>query len=111
MYSDGSQTKMPAVGRAVPYLKGRPHLFVTKSVVLQRTESGAVLMDQATGNCFELNHIGAEIWKLLSEGATADAIAAQLSASYEVSQTVVAADVEALVLTLAQHGLVDPHRP
>lgn len=111
MYSDGSQTKMPAVGRAVPYLKGRPHLFVTKSVVLQRTESGAVLMDQATGNCFELNHIGAEIWKLLSEGATADAIAAQLSASYEVSQTVVAADVEALVLSLAQHGLVDPHRP
>ena len=86
-------------------------MFVTKSVVLQRTEIGAVLMDQATGNCFELNHIGAEIWKLLSEGAATEAIAAQLSASYDVSQAVVAADVEALVLSLAQHGLIDSRRP
>jgi len=82
-----------------------------KSVVLQPTETGAVLMDQATGDCFELNHVGAEIWKLLSEGATADAIAAKLSASYDVSQAVAATDVEALVKRLAQHGLVDLHRP
>ena len=86
-------------------------MFVTKSVVLQPTETGAVLMDQATGDCFELNHVGAEIWKLLSEGATAEAIAVKLSASYDVSHAVVATDVQALVASLARHGLVDPHRP
>jgi hypothetical protein len=77
------------------------------SAVIQPTETGAVLMNTVTGDCFELNRVGAEIWRLLLAGEATAAIASKLSASYDVPEAAAAADVESLITSLAQHGLID----
>jgi hypothetical protein len=84
---------------------------VTRSIVTQPTDTGAVLMDRATGNCFELNRVGAAIWKALSEGKSSEVIAAELVETYRVKPEIAAADVETLVSSLVQHGLIDPRYP
>jgi hypothetical protein len=76
------------------------------SVVMQPTDNGAVLMDPTTGNCYELNRIGAEIWKLLAAGQPDAEIASTLAARYGVPQSEVAADVARLLADLARHRLV-----
>lgn len=84
---------------------------MTRSIVTQPTDTGAVLMDQTTGNCFELNRVGAVIWQALSEGKSTEIIAAELVETYRVKPETAAADVETLVSSLVQHGLLDPrHR-
>ncbi len=77
------------------------------AVVMQPTESGAVLMDPVTGDCFELNRLGAEIWSLLAAGDSSSQIATKLALRYEVPEMTVAADVQTLVADLARHGLLD----
>lgn len=80
------------------------------AVVMQPTESGAVLMDPVTGDCFELNGLGAEIWKLLAAGESSSQIAATLALRYDVPEMTVAADVQTLVTDLARHGLLELRR-
>jgi hypothetical protein len=77
------------------------------AVVMQPTESGAVLMDRVTGDCFELNGLGAEIWNLLAAGESSSEIAAKLALRYDVPEMTVADDVQTLVTDLARHGLLD----
>jgi len=68
---------------------------------------GAVLVDMRTGNCFELNGIGAEIWQLLAPGTTEATICAEMAQRYPVERAVLARDVRTLLQELARHGLVE----
>lgn len=70
-------------------------------------DGGAVLVDLTTGNCFELNRIGAEIWELLSQKTTEEAICSALAGRYPVERTELASDVRGLLEALKRHGLVD----
>ena len=53
-------------------------------VAAQPIEGGAVLMDAATGECFELNRAGAEIWAMLTAGKTSEEIATALADRYQL---------------------------
>jgi hypothetical protein len=79
-------------------------------VVLQPTETGAVLMDVATGDCFELNRIGTEIWKRVTEGKSREAIVAALASEYDVPGPTLEADVGTLLRDLSRHGLLTATR-
>lgn len=67
---------------------------------------GAVLVDMTTGNCFELNRIGAEIWELLAPGASEETICAALAERYPVERAVLVEDLRRLLEELQRHGLV-----
>jgi hypothetical protein len=67
---------------------------------------GAVLMDTASGDCFELNRMGLEIWTALCDGRSAAEITDALVRRYAADQTTVASDVAALIEDLARSGIL-----
>ncbi len=67
---------------------------------------GAILMNTETGDCFELNRVGAQIWKELEEGRSIDDIAAIVAERHAVDQSVVFGDVAKLIDRLLQHGIL-----
>ena len=83
-------------------------LVANPLVVVQPIDGGSVLMDVATGDCFELNQIGAEIWTLFAEGRSQASIVAALVSSYDIRPEAVESDVRALLADLKRHGLVAP---
>jgi len=68
-------------------------------------DGGAVLVDMGSGKVFELNRIGAEIWKLLGPGATVTAICETLIPRYKIERAELESDVEKLVDSLIRAGL------
>jgi hypothetical protein len=76
-------------------------------VAAREIDDGAVLVNMASGACFELNRIGFEIWKALGPGATVDGICDALGGRYSVEREVLAADVRRLVDALVAAGLID----
>ena len=77
-------------------------------VSAQRMETGAVLMDAATGECFELNRVGAEVWDQIARGGDLAAVVATLAGRYGMAADQVAADVAKLIDQLLAQGLVRP---
>lgn len=81
-------------------------LTVNPLVTAQQTASGSVLVDVATGDCYELNAVGAEIWVRLARGEDEATIVPALSAEYGVSTEVAAGDVRTLITDLTRNGLL-----
>ena len=77
-------------------------------VVMQATDVGAVLMHVGSGDCFELNIVGAEIWSRLARDEDVAQIAAALAAEYQIPVERAAADVAALIAELSRRGLIAP---
>lgn len=75
-------------------------------VVLQKMETGAILMNTASGECFELNPIGTEVWTRLTGGERLEAIVQAIAAAYAAEPSAVKLDVDALIADLARHGLL-----
>jgi hypothetical protein len=75
-------------------------------VIVQAMPSGAVLVDRATGECFELNRVGAEIWGELQRGAPPAQIVDRLAARYAIAPAQLGADLRQLLEQLARHGIV-----
>ena len=65
---------------------------------------GAVVLDLSTGNCFELNRVGFEIWELLANGATPKSIWERLKDRYDTAQELLAKDVLRLLDSLIQQS-------
>ena len=72
----------------------------------QRMETGAVLMDAATGDCFELNRVGAEVWEQIARGGDVATMVAGLASRYGVAAEQVSEDVGKLIDQLLARGLV-----
>ena len=79
-------------------------------VVAQQISTGSVLMDVATGDCYELNHVGAQIWSRLASGEEVPTIAPALSAEYGIPIDQAAADVEILMTDLTKEWPFDRRR-
>jgi len=84
----------------------RDKLRINPTVVAQAMPDGAVLIDSATGECFELNRIGARVWERLSRGEDLASITDSLAAEFVVERALIARDVTSLVEDLARHGIV-----
>jgi hypothetical protein len=81
-------------------------LVINPLVVVQRMPKGAVLMDTASGQCFELNGMGLEVWSELERGVSPSQIIRTLAARYRVPEGQVAADIGKLVNQLLGQGIV-----
>jgi hypothetical protein len=81
-------------------------LVANPNVVVQQTNDGAILMDMASGDCFELNRLGAEVWARLGKGESPTELAASVAAGYGVPAATVESDVQALLRLLTQNGLL-----
>jgi len=86
-------------------------LVANPNIVTQGTDDGAILMDMATGDCFELNRIGAEIWSRLGRGESPSQLVANVAASYGLPAATVESDVRTLLEELTRSGLLTPTRP
>ena len=76
------------------------------TVISQPTKEGAVLLEMTTGDCFELNHVGAEIWAALAKGEPLADVIAALARRYELPASTIEADARALIEDLRGRGLL-----
>jgi hypothetical protein len=66
----------------------------------------AVLLDPKSGKYFGLNEVGARIWTLLQEGASAGGIRRAIVSEYDVGEERARADVVAILTELESRDLV-----
>ncbi|ATL68801.1 lasso peptide biosynthesis PqqD family chaperone [Nocardia terpenica] len=80
-------------------------------LVMTETDSGAVLLDQRTGQYWQLNETGAHTLRKLIRGTPAQDIAADFARRYGIAVTDAAADIAAVVERLTTTGLMVTGRP
>lgn len=81
---------------------------IADSVLYQELEEEAVLLNMANQQYYGLNDVGAQMWKSLTEaGSIADA-EDRLLKMYEIEQSTLRSDLEALVRDLLKAGLLTP---
>ena len=83
-------------------------LVANPAVVTQTTADGAVLIEMNSGDCFELNHVGAEIWSRLSQGEGLANIVVAVAKRYAIAESTADADARRLLTDLEQRGLLTP---
>lgn len=86
--------------------QGARKLVTNPTVVSQQTKEGAVLLEMTTGDCFELNPVGAEIWAALAKGEPLADVIASLARRYDLPQSTIEADTRALIEDLRSRGLL-----
>ncbi|HET6279759.1 MAG TPA: PqqD family protein [Polyangia bacterium] len=78
-----------------------------KNVASRDTKDGAMLVDLDSGACWQLNHVGAEVWRTISgEGGSLAGACEAVAARYDVPRDAVEKDVLALVGDLHSRGLI-----
>jgi PqqD family protein of HPr-rel-A system len=75
-------------------------------VLVTETDDGAVLLNERSGQYWQLNRSGWLILQTLLTGASADTAAAALADRYPVSPDRARADVDVLLMTLRNARLV-----
>ena len=79
---------------------------ISPTVVATVMPTGAVLIDSATGECFELNPIGIRVWECLTRGERLEEIANSLGSEFSVEPSVVSRDIATLIDDLARHRIL-----
>ena len=77
-------------------------------VIARHLGESAVLVHLPTNRVFELNHTGARVWDLLSEGMPFEKIVQTLVDEFDIDTAGVTADVTDLIDWLRGEGLVQP---
>ena len=80
---------------------------IAPDVLYRELDGELVLLDLRHGVYYGLDAVGTEVWKLFGEARRLQDIAALMAVEYEVDEGQVAADVQALVTALREHGLVE----
>jgi hypothetical protein len=81
-------------------------VVIGDAVLYQELEDEVVLLNMADQQYYGLNDVGAQMWKCLMEVGSLAAAGDRLSNEYEEEQTVIRADLEALVRDLLNAGLL-----
>ena len=77
-------------------------------VSLKRTGDEALLLDERNGQVHVLNGTAAEVWELCAGDSTVEGVATALASSYGLGQEAVRDDVENIVETFRELGLLEP---
>jgi len=86
-------------------------LVTPSPLIISRTmESGAILMNTANGECFELNRLGATVWDAVGRGLRLDQVVDDIVRTCDVDVATASADVLRLIDGLAQQGIVSVAR-
>lgn len=83
------------------------HIRRRPPVLSTEVEGEAVMMDMEQGLYFGLDEIGTDIWRRLEEPVTVGELVADLSQSYAADSDIIERDVSALLVRMAEHGLID----
>jgi hypothetical protein len=81
-------------------------LIASTAVVAAELDQEAVLLNVETGLYFGLDAVGAEVWKLLEQGATEHEIMEHLLAEFDVEPSQLRADMREFLDQLLSHGLI-----
>ena len=85
---------------------GDPSTVINPMITVQEMPTGALLMDIASGDCFELNLVGTEVWRALERGDALAQVVAAVAEKYKLAPDRAAADVHGLLTGLMAHGLL-----
>lgn len=77
------------------------------TMIASTHECGAVLFDVAQGRLFDLNPLGARVWRHLNEDRPLEAIVMDLSVTYGIDAGTVLQDVCEFVAQLRRAGVLD----
>ncbi|WP_406638459.1 lasso peptide biosynthesis PqqD family chaperone [Amycolatopsis sp. WGS_07] len=75
---------------------------------LTDTPDGSVLLNRRTGRYWQVNRTGAHTLDRLLAGESADRIAADLAARYDIDAARVRADIATMTENLLTAGLIEP---
>lgn len=83
------------------------HIRRRPPVLSTEVEDLVVMMDMENGLYFGLDEIGTDIWRQLATPITVRELVADLSQRYAADRDIIERDVEKLLLSMAEHGLID----
>jgi hypothetical protein len=76
-------------------------------VTCRRLADRAMLLDGASGRCFELNRLGSEVWSLLDGEQTLEEVCGKLNDVLAVPAQTLRSDVSRFAASLMDAGLVE----
>ena len=80
-------------------------------VLKQQSDGATVLLSMASGHYYALDEVGSEIWELIAESTTVEAVARALAERYDAPLEVLLSDVSELLAELADEQLLDSEVP
>jgi hypothetical protein len=81
--------------------------FVRCQEMLEADVNGEIVaLHLDRGQCYGMNGVASEIWRMLSEPASIEEIAAELAGVYEVDSATCRSEVGRLLAQLKEEGLV-----
>ena len=92
--------------RQMPAIAPDNSFLAKQDVVSRPLEKGALLVDLSSGDCWELNQVGAAIWDSLIAGKTVTETVDGLSAVHKISRAIIEADAIKLCESLVTAGLL-----
>ena len=81
-------------------------ITIPETVLSTELDAEGVLLNLETGEYFGLDEIGLEMWKALGKSDSLDAVRACLLAQFDVTEEMLARDLDALITELAERKLV-----
>ena len=79
---------------------------ISTEVIAQEVSGETVLLDLGSEQYFSLDVVGTRIWQMLGESKTPDEIKAQLLTEYDVAGDELERDIQSLIATLLDEGLL-----
>jgi hypothetical protein len=92
-------------GRGVPVTDRT--LRISAAAVFRELDGEAVILHLDSGTYFGLDHIGTRVWQLIEAHGSLERVIADLLTEYEVEAGQLRADVEALVSSMVDKGLIE----
>ena len=75
-------------------------------LVWQQLDDEVVVLNLRTSQYLRINETGVFLWRLLEQGMSLEGLAGALTDEYEIDETTAARDVQSLLETLDEHGLL-----
>ena len=82
--------------------------LIPKDVLFQEVGGETVLLDLDSERYFGLDAVGTRVWALINEGMVLGEVINTLLEEYEVDRVTLESDVEALLESLREAGLITP---
>ena len=79
------------------------------TVISETIDGEAIIINLDTGAYYSLRETGAAVWQLLEQGATSQAISAELIQRYDSPLPTIEASLQSLLDELVQDQLIVPH--
>lgn len=82
-------------------------ILIPAHVMARQVGDDLVILDLSKGSYFGLDPIGAQIWRLMSEGRTLEEICASVQETYDAAPKKIERDIFRLAETLRANELIE----